>query len=248
MLEAIKNGNIIVNKIWRKKREEVSYLNIEEKFKKENLSHEFTITRKDSTCREATIKYLEDENSNIQSYCTYTKCNENYPIIESLGPTFDKVENLDEYRKDDYLMLLPVDYIKEIDILNLPITGMKELGKINFSFKQLQKLNIRHAYIQKEKTVSVNEFKKLLYSDELFDFSFDIYLKKPLLDTNYYTRTKREILKNDDLGIMNLIKEGKVSSINISLKKGTSIIKDEMKGKTLYIFTENHLLIAEYNK
>ena len=72
--------------------------------------------------------------------------------------------------------------------------------------------------------------------------------KKTLLDTNYYTRTKREILKNDDLGIMNLIKEGKVSSINISLKKGTSIIKDEMKGKTLYIFTENHLLIAEYNK
>ena len=34
MLEAIKNGNIIVNKIWRKKREEVSYLNIEESLKK----------------------------------------------------------------------------------------------------------------------------------------------------------------------------------------------------------------------
>ena len=48
MLKDIKNGNIIVNKIWRKKREEVSYLNIEEEFKEENLSHEFTITRKDN--------------------------------------------------------------------------------------------------------------------------------------------------------------------------------------------------------
>ena len=248
MLEAIKSGNIIVNKIWRKKREEVSYLNIEEKFKEENLSHEFTITRKDSTCREATIKYLEDENGNIQTYCTYTKCNGEYPIIECLGPTFDKVENLDEYRKDDYLMLLPVDYIKEIDKLNPPIKGIKELGKTNFSFEQLQKLKIRRAYTQEEKNVSVEEFKKLLYSDEIFDFSSNIYLKKPILDTNNYTSTKREILKIDTLGIMNLIKEGKVSSAKISLKKGTSKIKDEMKGKTLYIFTENHLFIAEYNK
>lgn len=248
MLEAIKSGNIIVNKIWRKKREEVSYLNIEEKFKEENLSHEFTITRKDSTCREATIKYLEDKNGNIQTYCTYTKCNGEYPIIECLGPTFDKVENLDEYRKDDYLMLLPVDYIKEIDKLNPPIKGIKELGKTNFSFEQLQKLKIRRAYTQEEKNVSVEEFKNLLYSDEIFDFSSNIYLKKPILDTNNYTSTKREILKIDTLGIMNLIKEGKVSSAKISLKKGTSKIKDEMKGKTLYIFTENHLFIAEYNK
>ena len=248
MLEAIKSGNIIVNKIWRKKREEVSYLNIEEKFKEENLSHEFTITRKDSTCREAKIKFLEDKNGDIKTYCKYTKCNGKYPIIECLGPSFDKVENLDEYTKDDYLMILPVDYVEEIDALNPTAEGIKELGKNNFSFEQLQKLNIRRAYIQEEKTVSVDEFKKLLYSDELFDFSSDIYLKKPLLDTKYYTRTKREILKNDDLGIMNLIKEGKVSSINISLKKGTSIIRDNMKGKTLYIFTERYLLVAEYNE
>ena len=68
MLEAIKKGNIIVSKVWRKKRERVSYTNIEEKFKEENLQHEFMITGKSPNPRHSTIKFIEDENGNIHTY------------------------------------------------------------------------------------------------------------------------------------------------------------------------------------
>ena len=250
MLEAIKNGNIIVNKVWRKKREQVSYINIEEKFKEENLQHEFMITGKSPNPRHSTIKFIEDENGNIHTYYTYTKNkqNGNDSEVEFLGPTFDKVENLDEYTYNDYLMNLPVDYIKGIDLLDPPITYMKEIGNTNYTFEQLQKLNIKRAYIHEEKNVSVEELKKLLHSNDIYDFSFNINLKDSKINSYYYTITKREILKSDDLGIIDLIKEGKVESVNIWYEKGTSIIKNEMKEKLLYIFTENHLLVAEYSE
>lgn len=249
MLEAIKKGNIIVSKVWRKKRERVSYTNIEEKFKEENLQHEFMITGKSPNPRHSTIKFIEDENGNIHTYCTYTKNkqNGNDSEVEFLGPTFDKVENLDECTYNDYLMNLPVDYIKGIDLLDPPITYMKEIGNTNYTFEQLQKLNIKRAYIHEGKNVSAEEFKRLLYSNDIYDFSFNINLKDSKINS-YYTITKREILKSDDLGILDLIKAGKVESVNIWYEKGTSIIKNEMKEKLLYIFTENHLLVAEYSE
>ena len=253
VLEAIKNGTIIVNNVWEVKNENTENLDIDETFFNENLCNSFTIIRKDPNYPRAEIHYIEDEDGNFQLVYDYVKKEKingftGYSHYEFLGPLYESNKNKDKCNLNDYAIIIPY-YEKSPFIIQLENDLIYKEEK-ELSFNELKKLNVNLLYFNNESKIKTDELQKIIDDDNIYDCSITLYRIDEYTKgkTSYYNTSKRRIQNSEDKAIEKYINSGSVIEVRITYHEIRTKITDEMIGKNFTIANDNEIIFVKYNK